>query len=105
MEEFLFLRHGRTAGNEHGSYVGGRTDEPLCPAGREALLSHLVQQPELFRADRLFVSPMRRCRETAALCFPHLSPEVVEDFRECDFGAFEGKSFRDLDTIPATGSG
>ena len=100
MEKFLFLRHGRTAGNEHGSYVGGRTDEPLCPAGREALLSHLVQQPELFRADRLFVSPMRRCRETAALCFPHLSPEVVEDFRECDFGAFEGKSFRDLEHDP-----
>lgn len=100
MSEFLFLRHGRTAGNLRSNYVGGRTDEPLCPAGIEALRAARDACPERFAAQRLFVSPMLRCRETAALCFPHLTPTPVEEFRECDFGVFEGKNFQDLEQDP-----
>ena len=33
----LLIRHGFTAGNLEGRYVGS-TDEPLIPKGREALL-------------------------------------------------------------------
>ena len=47
MSEFLFLRHGRTAGNLRSNYVGGRTDEPLCPAGIEALRAARAACPEL----------------------------------------------------------
>ena len=100
MSEFLFLRHGRTAGNLRSNYVGGRTDEPLCPAGIEALRAARAACPERFTAQRLLVSPMLRCRETAALCFPHLTPTPVEAFRECDFGVFEGKNFQDLEHDP-----
>lgn len=100
MREFLFLRHGKTAGNLISNYVGGRTDEPLCAEGIMDLRRSIDRRPELFWADRLFVSPMLRCRETAALCFPALDPVPVEDFRECDFGAFEGRNFHDLEHDP-----
>ncbi len=42
-------------------------------------------------ADLVFVSPMRRCLETAEVLYPGQEPVVIEEFRECDFGLFEGK--------------
>ena len=87
----MFLRHGQTRGNLEGRYIG-RTDEPLCEAGVAALAA----RPPLPRPARLYVSPLRRCRESAALLFPEEVPVAVADFRECDFGAFEGKNYAEL---------
>lgn len=98
--EFLFVRHGKTQGNLTSNYVGGRTDESLCLTGIEELRTQAAQWQALLRSERLYVSPMARCTQTAALLFPHLTPTVVEDFRECDFGAFEGKNFRQLKADP-----
>ena len=53
------IRHGQTQGNLERRYIGS-TDQPLCPAGREAL-------GPLPPVDRVYASPLRRCRETAAL--------------------------------------
>ncbi len=91
----LLIRHGLTAGNLEGRYIGCRTDEPLCPEGLAALRERAFPPVE-----RVFSSPMRRCLETAALLYPHLSPEIVPDFRECDFGDFEGKSYAELNGRP-----
>lgn len=87
----ILIRHGKTAGNLEGRYIGSRTDEPLCQEGREALAA--VQVPPV---DRVYCSPMRRCLETAAILFPQISPIIVDNFRECDFGAFEGKNYAEL---------
>ncbi len=94
MTVFL-LRHGQTRGNLERRYVGS-TDEPLCPQGREALAG--VRAPE---ADRVYVSPMARCRETAALLYPGMLQEVVPGFRETDFGRFEGHTYEELKDDPA----
>ena len=94
MTVFL-LRHGQTRGNLERRYVGS-TDEPLCPQGREALA--LVRPPE---ADFIYVSPMVRCRETAALLYPGREQEVVPDFRETAFGTFEGHTYEELKDDPA----
>ncbi|MBQ1490943.1 MAG: histidine phosphatase family protein, partial [Blautia sp.] len=86
------IRHGATAGNLQGRYIG-RTEEPLCEEGRE----HLVRQwtfPPPIRA--LYISPSLRCRQTASLLFPQKIPVEVEDLRECDFGLFEGKNYQEL---------
>ena len=37
---FICIRHGKTAGNLKGAYVG-RTDEALCEQGREALTADI----------------------------------------------------------------
>ena len=37
MAELFLIRHGKTAGNLLGRYIGSRTDESLCEEGREGL--------------------------------------------------------------------
>lgn len=88
---WVLIRHGQTQGNLERRYIGCRTDEPLCAAGREAL--RLRRYPAV---SRVFASPMRRCVETAAILYPGIRPEIVPDFMECDFGAFEGKNHAEL---------
>ena len=42
-----------------------------------------------------------RCRQTAEILFPGAEYHPVPDLRECDFGAFEGKSYEELKDDPA----
>ena len=94
MAELLLIRHGKTAGNLLGRYIGSRTDEPLCDEGREGLAGK--QLPEV---ERLYVSPMKRCVETAEILWPGFDRKKmrkVTDLRECDFGDFENKNYKEL---------
>lgn len=84
------IRHGKTRGNLERRYVG-RTDESLCQQGRQELERCIV-----LKADTIYASPMKRCIETAQILYPNQKIEMVEDFRECDFGAFEYKNYQDL---------
>ena len=84
------LRHGETAWNAQGRYLG-RTDLPLTPAGRAAL------GPAGFAPARVYVSPLRRTAETAEILFPGVEQAAVPDFREMDFGVFEGRSWQDME--------
>ena len=97
MNRILMIRHGATAGNLEKRYIGC-TDEPLCPLGVEQV--ERLRQANL-TADVLFVSPMLRTRQTAQLLFPDRPCTVVEDFRETDFGVFEGKTAAELSAVPA----
>ncbi len=88
------LRHASTCSNLSGRYLG-KTDEPLCLEGiRQA--GRMCLQP----VERVFASPLTRCIQTAEILFPQAAITVVEGFRECDFGEFEGRSFRELDGDP-----
>ena len=89
--EVLLLRHGQTAGNALRQYIGA-TDEPLSDAGRAALSK--LSYPA---AERVYVSPLCRCRETAAILFPGAEQCVVPGLREMDFGHFERRSFCDME--------
>ena len=89
------IRHGLTAGNAAGRYVG-KTDEPLCPEGRAAA----EKKEKDFSLDRVYVSPMKRARETAAILFPNAEQIVIADLREMDFGAFEGRSADEMEHDP-----
>lgn len=89
--KIILIRHGITEGNLLKRFNGSKTDEPLSQKGIEALKA--IEYP---KADYLFVSPMKRCIETARIIFPNISGNIVEDLREIDFGIFEGKSHNDL---------
>lgn len=91
----ILIRHGQTEGNKRHAYIGCRTDEPLCEECREAL-----RGKRLPAVDRVYVSPMKRCVETAEILFPDSEKIVVDDFRECDFGAFEGLDYHQLSGRP-----
>ena len=89
------IRHGMTEGNLEQRYVGA-TDEPLCEKGRQQILDKRMHQ----RFENVYVSPMRRCQETAEILFPAVHKIVVKDFRECSFGEFEYRNYRELNGNP-----
>ncbi len=93
--KLIFIRHGRTAGNLEGRYIG-RTDEPLCSAGRAEL-----ERKSYPAADTVVTSPLLRCTETARLIYPDREPIICDGLRECDFGEFEGRSYDELNGTPA----
>lgn len=96
MLNMILIRHGKTYGNTLKRYIGGKTDESLCQEG-----IRLLQEKSYPKASFVYVSPMKRCRETAALLYPGIPTEVCEKLRECDFGIFENKNYEELNGNPA----
>lgn len=88
--KLLLIRHGMTQGNLEKRYIG-RTDEPLCAEGRTVLLKQTAVP-----CSRVFASPMKRCLETAEILYPGQEPVICQDLRERDFGAYEGKNYKEL---------
>lgn len=95
MAEILLIRHFATKGNREGRYIGV-TDEPICQEDVWKSPWHGGFQPE-----QVFVSPLRRCVQTAKLLFPGVRQIAVVEFRECDFGEFENRNYRELSGNPA----
>ncbi len=86
------IRHGQTPGNAEGRYIG-RTDEGLSAVGIDLIRSMAhVNARRFSQVDAVVTSPLLRCRQTAEILFPGISPQVDEGLRECDFGIFEGRS-------------
>lgn len=94
--ELVLIRHGATKANEERQYLG-RTDEELSEKGKEALRlkKEQLMYPDV---DILYGSPMKRCRQTAELLYPQLDMIPVKEWIEIDFGAFEGKNYKELQT-------
>lgn len=96
--EILLIRHGMTEGNRVGKYIGS-TDEPLSPEG-EKQIAATAKREAYQKVSRVYVSPMRRCIETAKLIFPSVASIELDGLRECHFGAFEGKTHVELERHP-----
>ena len=90
------IRHGKTIGNIERRYIGS-TDVPLCDMGREEA-GHAKKD---LSVRTVYVSPLRRARETAAILFPNAAQIVVKDLREMDFGDFEGRTADEMEHDPA----
>ena len=96
--KIVLIRHGATKGNLEKRYIG-RTDEDLCGEGIRKLKEDTcagIYPP----AQAVFSSPMKRCLSTAECIYPVQTPQIVWDFRECDFGLFEGKNYKELTGNP-----
>lgn len=92
--KIVLIRHGETEGNLEKRYIG-KTNETLCKQGIKNLLARREAgyYPE---AGKVYISPMKRCQETAELLYPGKPYHIVEELREMDFGIFEGKNYREL---------
>ena len=93
------IRHGATDANYDGRYIGCNTDLPLAPEGLNELrlLKDDIDYPEI---ERLYSSPMLRCRQTGAVLYPDFEPVTVEELKEYDFGSFENKTATELENNP-----
>ena len=94
----MLIRHGLTLGNERGAYIG-KTDETLSNKG-VAAIRQAAAEGFYPIVDKLFISPMKRCRQTAEIIYPGIDPVEISGFAERDFGRYEGKSFAELKDDP-----
>ena len=72
-----FIRHGLIEANFTGQYIG-RLDVPLCRRGLEELAEKRARY-EYPAVGRVYVSPMQRCRQTAAILYPDQETVVVDN--------------------------
>lgn len=91
--KIIWIRHGKTEGNIEKRYMG-TTDQQLCGEGILEIKS--IRYPFV---DRVVVSPMKRCVETARIIYPTVPFVIERDFREIDFGLFEGKTYLELRNV------
>lgn len=92
--EVLLIRHGKTKANEEHRYLG-RTEQALSKAGVEQMKA-CRSRLRGFVPDLLFVSPMKRCRESASILFEDKMQYVIREWPEMDFGRYEGKNWQEL---------
>lgn len=94
----VFVRHGRTDWNAAGLTMGW-TDVPLNRAG---VAEALALRPAIARTGptSVWVSPLRRCRQTARLCLPRpsgLPTRLGPDLRERCWSRWEGRPAAERD--------
>ena len=94
MQVYL-CRHGQTASNAVGRYVGS-TNEPLCALGQETARAAGVD----LEVREVVVSPLLRTQMTASILFPNAKQRIVTGLREMTFGDFEGRSAREMENDP-----
>lgn len=93
--DVLILRHGQTAGNAQGRYIG-RTDVDVTEEGLEELRTLGADET----VQRVYVTPLKRTHQTAAIFFPKAEQVVVPGLREMDFGDFEDRDPAELEKNP-----
>lgn len=88
------IRHGKTHANFNSSYIG-LTDFPLCSQGiRE--LKEKKEKYDYGNVQKVYTSPLLRCKQTADIFFPDSLCVNVNEMREMCFGQFEGKTTAEL---------
>lgn len=92
------IRHGLTDANLRGQYLG-RTELPLSGVGVSEL-NRMKEEIEYPRVDKVYSSPMLRCRQTANILYPAKEAVLIDNLREIDFGEFEGKTAHELESRP-----
>ncbi|GAJ40998.1 histidine phosphatase family protein [Saccharococcus caldoxylosilyticus] len=93
-----FIRHGMTPENEARRYIG-HTDVPLAGQEKTRLLQADLQ---FFKpVDLLVSSDLLRCRQTCERLFRNYCGAKceMEQWREINFGDWEGKTFPELKEI------
>jgi broad specificity phosphatase PhoE len=93
----LYLtRHGSTTRSEPEQHLGQRIDVELSEPGRQAAAA-LARRLEGVRFERVVSSPLRRARETAAICAPSGAVETDERLIEMDYGRWEGLTYEQIE--------
>lgn len=88
--KIYLLRHGETEYNVEHRYQGA-TNIPLSPAGLAVL-----KQAD-FSPKTVYVTPLKRTKQTAEVLFPNAKYIPVNDLREMNFGVFEGRNYKEME--------
>ncbi|WP_194191289.1 histidine phosphatase family protein [Clostridium chrysemydis] len=88
------IRHGKTFCNEKKLYCG-KSDIELSDKGREEI-KEKIKEFNFPDCKNNYTTGLKRTNETFKLIYKNKDFEVLEGFREYDFGDFELKSYEEL---------
>jgi len=93
----ILVRHGQTEWNKHYRFQG-RTNIQLTEAGKSQAYS-LSRRLRSWPPEVVYSSPLDRAKFTAsAVCSQFgLTPVILPDLEEIDFGEWEGQSLKSLE--------
>jgi alpha-ribazole phosphatase len=86
------FRHGLTEENKRQAYIGW-TDAPICEDARLNLARQMFKTSPY---ERIVTSDLKRCLQTAQVLFPDKALQALPEFREMNFGQWEGKTYAEL---------
>ncbi|MBC8186869.1 MAG: histidine phosphatase family protein [Proteobacteria bacterium] len=97
LSRLILVRHGETEGQSSIRYYGV-TDVPLSEFGREQALRARHRIPgETFEA--VWASSLCRAWKAAQIIAPGHSVRIEFDFREIDFGRWEGLTLEEIEAV------
>ena len=95
LRRLVLLRHGNTVGNSHERFHG-QTDVELSEEGRaQVRAAGRTLSQEVF--DRVVSSPLARAWQSAALLAGPHPVMLLPEFREVDFGHWEGLTAEEIE--------
>jgi broad specificity phosphatase PhoE len=89
MAQIYLIRHAEPEGS--GTFLG-QADPPLAPSA----LHGVSQILSALRVEAVYLSPLRRARETAS-CLQCANVIVLPELREIDFGQWTGKTWEEIE--------
>lgn len=92
IKHLVLVRHLKKESPREDAFYGS-TDLPIIP----------VELPPVeLENRRVFSSSMTRCLQTSKIYFPDQEIVKLDDARECDFGDWEGMTFKEIaESFPA----
>lgn len=92
---------GPRSPNKRHAYLGN-TNEPLSNEGGEQIIFYKKLEDIPKEKDNLliFSSPMLRAFRQRIFCIPDTRAILLPEWKEIDFGRFEGKNYQDLNGDP-----
>ncbi len=101
LTRLILVRHGETSGQSSIRYHGV-TDVPLSELGREQIRGARERIPgETY--DVVWASTLCRSWEAARIIAPHAPIRLEFDFREIDFGNWEGLTREEIEAVDPEG--
>jgi len=95
MHRILLLRHGETEGESSIRYHGAN-DVALSELGRSQMRRAAARLPDE-AIDLVVASPLARAWRGARIVFPRAPVLLEADFREIDFGEWEGRTAEEIE--------
>lgn len=91
---FFYIRHAPTEANINGEMVKDYNSYSILPFDTDKWHKEIgVNLPSNFK---LFVSPAKRCQETASALFPNHEYKVLNSLEEFDCSVLNGKKFWEI---------
>ncbi len=97
MTRLILIRHGQTDYNLQNRYCG--FSNPLLNNQGIKQSERLAARVKDIKIDKVYSSDLKRAYQTAEIIFKNNPIEKVADFREMNFGLFEGLKYEEITEI------